>query len=66
MSERRAPQHFFDALASGDEATMANARQGVIEWLTAQSCHGGDFFTIPDPETGEEMTVRFDPSGRTH
>ena len=61
----RAPQLFFDMMA-GTEAEKQMARQGVVDWMRRQKLKPGGIVTIPDPETGAETQVQYQPAKRQH
>ena len=49
----RCPQDIFDRF----KVDPMGARIATIRWLEKQPRHSGETYIIPDPETGEDMTV---------
>lgn len=64
MAER-APQFLFDMML-GPESQKQVARQGVVDWIRRLALKPGTLITIPDPETGAEITMEYNPDNRSH
>ena len=49
----RCPQDIFDQF----KVDPMGARIAALRWLAKQPKHSGETYIVPDPETGEDMTV---------